>query len=626
MRSNIALRAGSDVTEKRAIQTTCLRWLLMWLFVGLVPLGLFAQVSVTLSPASATVATNAIQEFTATVSGAANTDVAWQVNSVAGGNATAGQITTTIPSPNTADEALYLAPASVPSGTIVVTAVSLADPSKSASASVTIQSPSRSGVTYYVSTTGSDSNPGTLSAPFRTIQKAANTAVAGNTVQVRGGVYNEKVTLPNSGNASSGYITFMSYPGETATLDGTGIQVGTGGQDGLFTLRTNSYVVIQGFEIRNYQSSKKGAVPVGIDFEGAGSYIEYLNNHVHNIVQTLTSCNSANALGMAIYGTQAPASINHITVAGNELDHNTTGCSENMSLDGNVQYFVTTNNLVHDNDNIGIDNIGFEGVSPNAAYDQARDGWDFENTIYNISAATNPVYHGSLGANGQYCDGCTRVIIERNLIHDADIPIEIASEHGGHNSNYVVARNNVIYHAQLVGISIGGFSSRVGGTDHATIVNNTLWADGTDSKSGTAELQIQYNASNNVIKNNIMYAGPKNLLIDDFTSSTSNPAVLNNNLYFATVGAASSNWNWQAKFITGYLNYQAASGQDASSPFSDPRFLNISTAPYNLDVASGSPAVNEGVNLGASVVGVYDYAGNPRVNSSGLINAGAYEQ
>jgi hypothetical protein len=508
---------------------------------------------------------------------------------------------------------------------VSVTAISQADPTKSASATVTLQVPSRSGATFFVSTTGNDANAGTSSAPWKTIQHAANTVHAGDTVQVLGGVYNESVTIPSSGNATAGYITFESAPGQTAILDGTGIKVGKGQEFGLFTLRTNSYIVIQGFEIRNFSSSTGGAVPVGIDFEGSGSFVEILNNHIHNIVQTLGACNSANALGMAIYGTQAPASIDHITISGNELDHNTTGCSENMSIDGNVQYFVTTKNLVHDNNNIGIDNIGFEGVSPNVSFDQARDGWDMQNTIFNITSINNPVYHGQLGANGQYCDGCTRVIIERNLIHDSDIPVEVASEHSGHVSSFVVVRNNVIYHAQFVGLSIGGYSKSVGGTDNCTIVNNTFWADGTAS-GAAGELQIQYHATNNTIFNNIMYAGPTNVLINDFTSSVANPASLDHNLYFATVGAASSLWNWQSKAITGYSNYQAASGQDVHSPFANPQFDNISTLPPNLDVMSTSPAVNGGSNLGVNTVGVLDFAGNPRVNGSGQINIGAYEQ
>jgi hypothetical protein len=580
-----------------------------------------AQVTVTISPTSASVATNATQVLTATVTGASNTDVIWQVNGNTGGTSAAGVISTTVP--GTSDEALYLAPAAVPSGSVTVTAVSQADSTKSASATLTIQLPSRSGVTYYVSTTGNDANPGTSTAPFRTIQHAANTVHPGDTVQVAGGVYNEIVTIPTSGNATQGYITFTSAPGQTAIVDGTNL--GVTGQQGLFSLEgAHSYIVIQGFEIRNYSSATSGLVPVGIDFEGSGSNIELLNNHIHNIVQSLKTCNAANALGIAIYGTQAPASINNITLSGNELDHNTTGCSENVSFDGNVQYFVETKNLVHDNDNIGLDDIGFEGVSPNVSYDQARDGWVFQNTIYNITSSTNPVYKGSLGANGYYCDGCTRVIVERNLIHDADIPIEMASEHSGHVSSYDVARNNVIYHALLVGISIGGYASRVGGSDHITIVNNSLWADDTHNTS-SGELQIQYNATNNTIENNIMYASTQGLLINDFTSSSPNPATLDHNLYYTTLGAAASKWTWQKSSITGFANYQAQSGQDVHSTFADPQYLNISNTPPNLDISATSPAVGAGVNLGPSVVGILDYNGNARLQS-GKINLGAYEQ
>src|SRR4029077_19978877 len=72
---------------------------------------------------------------------------------------------------------------------------------------------------YYVSTTGNDSNPGTQAAPWRTIQHAADTARAGSTVNVRGGIYEELVSINVSGNAADGFITFRSYPGEAAILD-----------------------------------------------------------------------------------------------------------------------------------------------------------------------------------------------------------------------------------------------------------------------------------------------------------------------------------------------------------------------------------------------------------------------
>jgi hypothetical protein len=586
---------------------------------------LAAQVSVSITPSSITLGTLATQAFTATVSGSSNTGVTWQVNGVSGGSSTTGLISTTVL--GTSNEAIYLAPSAVPSSTSVsVTAVSQADSTKSATATVTIQLPSRSGTTYYVSTSGNDSNAGTLSAPWRTMQKAANTVKAGDTVQVRAGTYNEIVTMKTSGNTTAGYITFQNYPGEAPIVDGTGLAAG--GQTGLFSLEgTFNYIIIQGFEIRNFSSSTKGKVPVGIDFEGAGGNIEILNNHIHNIAQTLTSCNAANALAVAVYGSQAPASINDVTLYGNEIDHNTTGCSENVSFDGNVQYWVMANNKVHDGDNIGLDNIGFEGVSPNASYDQARDGWVFQNTIYNITSTTNPVYHNQVGADAYYCDACTRIIVERNLIHDSDLS-EMASEHSGHTSSYVIFRNNIIYNSLYVGLSIGGYSKNVGGSDHIVIVNNSLWNDGTHGSSGLGEFQIQYFATNNTIENNIFddYTLASKYLVYDFTSSEPSPAVLDYNVEYDTAGSGGALYNWQGKSVTGFPAYKTASGQEAHSQFADPLYANITTAPYNFDLASGSPAINAGTNLGVNTVGVLDYAGNPRVNSSGQINIGAYEQ
>src|SRR5437764_1008648 len=72
---------------------------------------------------------------------------------------------------------------------------------------------------WFVATTGSDQNPGTLAAPLHTIQKAASQAHAGDTVYIRGGVYRETVTPANSG-AASAPITFTNYNNEIVTVSG----------------------------------------------------------------------------------------------------------------------------------------------------------------------------------------------------------------------------------------------------------------------------------------------------------------------------------------------------------------------------------------------------------------------
>jgi hypothetical protein len=87
-------------------------------------------VSVSVSPASASIFTNGTTQFTATVTGTSNARVNWNVNGTAGGNATTGAIDAS---------GLYTAPASVPGNpNVTVGAVSQFDPTKSSVARVTI--------------------------------------------------------------------------------------------------------------------------------------------------------------------------------------------------------------------------------------------------------------------------------------------------------------------------------------------------------------------------------------------------------------------------------------------------------------------------------------------------------
>ena len=568
------------------------------------------SVSVTISPTSVTVAPNATKQFTATVTGSNDTAVTWQVDGVAGGNSTTGTVSTS---------GLYTAPVSVPNiATVTATAVSQADPTKFASATVTISN----GLASYVSTTGNDANSGSSGSPWRTIQRAANAAQPGDTIYVYGGTYNEAVTINVSGTSTAGYITFQSYPGQIAIIDGTGLPVN--GQTGLINIQNQNYLVVSGFEIRNYSTSSGANVPIGVYITGADSHIQILNNHIHNIRTSASGCN-ANALGIAVYGNNGSSSINNLTISGNELDHMTTGCSETMSLDGNVQYWTVSNNLIHDNNNIGIDAIGFEGVSPNSSTDQARDGSIVGNTVYNITSYGNPAYGSQYAADGIYVDGGTRITIERNVVHNADLNVELASEHSGKVTSYVTVRNNLIYQSNSVGISIGGYDSRVGGADHCTIVNNTLW-DNDTKNTGSGEFQIQYYATNNVFKNNILYASSQGLFLNSFTNSESNPVDSDYNFFYSSVGFSSGQWVWNGTTDTGFSSYQSTTGEDGHSQFADPQYINLSSAPPNLNVQSTSPAVNAGINLGSSLVGTADYAGNPRVNVNGQINIGAYEQ
>ena len=58
---------------------------------------------------------------------------------------------------------------------------------------------------YYVSPAGSDSNPGTQASPIATLQKANNSAAAGDTIWMRAGKYDctTQITLSKSGTSDT---------------------------------------------------------------------------------------------------------------------------------------------------------------------------------------------------------------------------------------------------------------------------------------------------------------------------------------------------------------------------------------------------------------------------------------
>ena len=92
-----------------------------------------AGVAVAVTPPSAQVTANGGLQFTATVQNASDASVTWSVNGLIGGSAATGTIDA---------NGLYIAPEQAPvSGPVVVQATSVAAPTASASAMVTVQNP-----------------------------------------------------------------------------------------------------------------------------------------------------------------------------------------------------------------------------------------------------------------------------------------------------------------------------------------------------------------------------------------------------------------------------------------------------------------------------------------------------
>ncbi|WP_342428327.1 pectate lyase [Paenibacillus sp. FSL L8-0158] len=78
---------------------------------------------------------------------------------------------------------------------------------------------------YYVSPTGSDNNAGTKSEPFKSLMQAQSVASSGDTVYIRGGVYDDfeiakTDSVYNYVNAfNKNGVTYEAYPGERPVFD-----------------------------------------------------------------------------------------------------------------------------------------------------------------------------------------------------------------------------------------------------------------------------------------------------------------------------------------------------------------------------------------------------------------------
>ncbi|WP_322923656.1 right-handed parallel beta-helix repeat-containing protein [Paenibacillus campi] len=482
---------------------------------------------------------------------------------------------------------------------------------------------------YYVASGGNDEANGTLTAPWQTLQHAADQAQPGSTIYVRGGVYRQKLHLTRSGNAQAGMITFARYKQETPILDGTGLTVD--GLEGMVSIDQASYITIDGLDIRNYGTDQSGHVPAGISVIGAGGYIRLLNNHIHHIANTAApqgnELGGRDAHGIAIYGTKAPSALHHLTIRGNELDHLVLGSSESMALNGNVTDFEIAGNRIHDNDNIGIDTIGFEHTAPDPAYDQVRNGRIYGNIVYNITSNRNPSYGRKLpnqsnGAAGMYVDGGRNIVIERNRSYNNDIGLEIASEHKGKATSGITARSNVIYSNRYTGIGIGGYDDQRGLAIDCAIINNTLHGNDTLSDepgNGAGQLLIQYGTSRNVIENNIVSASATGVLIYNEYASSGNR--LQSNLYYTPGGAAQAWWIWNGKVYESLAAFQAASKQEQHGMLANPLFVNVGAADYR--VRAHSPALDSGFN-DTKRIGALDMAGQRRLSGK-AVNRGAYE-
>ncbi|MER8012326.1 right-handed parallel beta-helix repeat-containing protein [Streptomyces sp. NPDC094149] len=435
--------------------------------------------------------------------------------------------------------------------------------------------------TFYVSPNGSDVADGSRTAPFATIQHAVDALRSGGTVVVQAGNYAQRVNVHGVRD-----LTITAAPGEHSVLDGSSLTVPTD-RSALVDISDSTDVTVHGLDITGYRTSDIKATPIGIYVHGGDSGITLTDNHVHELGNdngTLGSM-AMNAHGIAVYGDSPAHPVSSLTIDGNEVDHLKLGASEAVVVNGNVDGWSITDNHIHDNNNIGIDAIGYEPTLPQpwryTDLNRARDGVISGNTVENIVSEGNPAYWSSDGwcncADGIYVDGGTRIAISNNSVQAADIGIEVAAENSKGTADHVHVTDNTVRDSRYVGITTGGYcdgGSDCGGvqTGHSfanTFTGNVLQNNNTDH-DGSPEFLIQYHESDNQITDNtICAAGPGILLLGTMPRSTSGVRdTVDDNVYSAQAAtAATAQWGWQGTTYTGLAAYRAGTGFDAHSTF-----------------------------------------------------------
>ena len=466
--------------------------------------------------------------------------------------------------------------------------------------------------TYYVSPKGSDAGSGTLTDPFKTIQHALDVAVnPGDTVEVRAGTYHERIEFTHSGSAAGGFITLEPFPGAHVLLSGAhAANHDTGFGNNMVQIVNQSYIRVIGLEIAHDSGISVRDDACAIYVTGSGSNIQILNNDIHDISGEVQRSSGGLNLGYAgsgiqVYGSSLTDPYANIVIDGNVVYDCKPGddSTETVTLNGNIDGFQISNNIVHDDNNIGIVMIGGEpdafGLnSPLPDLPQARNGVCTHNTVYHIHA----IYGGGYAA-GIYVDGGQNITISDNISHNNDLGIEVGAENAGVVASGIVVENNIIYGNAQAGLVFGGYDSTVGRVENCQFINNTLYHNDTLGL-GNGELWVQY-ASDCTVDNNLIVSTDQGLFIDGDVGSANN--TVDYNLFWSTRGANNSVFMRDGTEFDGFSSYQEQTPWDHDSVFANPKLRNPRRADFQL--TANSLAIGAGTSTAYAPL---DFAGMAR--------------
>jgi hypothetical protein len=427
-------------------------------------------------------------------------------------------------------------------------------------------------------------------AAYTSIQTALNDAMAGDDVLVRSGTYNEAIVFPRDGTQGA-WIALQAWPGELPVIDGGGVS-----SPYLVTIEDRHWVRVDGFEIRNNLNVPgEGA---GVRVLGTGSNIEILNCDIHDMRGT-------SAMGIMVYGTSVVESISDLVIDGNVVHDCEPAPSEAITLNGNVERFAVTNNIVRDVNNIGIDFIGGETtINPQFV---ARDGVCRGNRVVNANSN-----YGGGWAGGIYVDGGRDIAIDANVVTGCDIGIEIGAENAGWVTSGIVVSNNIVVGNDKVGIVFGGYEAAAGRVEDSIFVNNTCYQNDR-LHEGLGELWVQH-ANDCVVANNIFQSHGHHVLL--YNDSPASGITMAWNQWYAT---GQPDFTWDSVSYGSLGDFAVGTGFGQGAMFGSPQFVSptgadavLGTEDDDFSLMLGSPCIDAASTVLLPSDVLWDHASRPR--------------